>query len=91
VGSTYRRAPVSAAQTFTVTGVPGTVGANIVGSSTPTSLTTTIVVGGGLQGVMFAVRFASIRLNLQLTGAAGGFGGPVRLQHQRDQRRHDAG
>jgi hypothetical protein len=55
-------------QTFTVTGVGGTVGANIVGSTTPTSLTTTIV-GGGLQGVMFAVRFASIRLNLQITGA----------------------
>jgi len=67
-GSTYPTSTGLGTQTFTVTGVPGTVGANIVGSSTPTSLTTTIV-GGGLQGVMFAVRFASIRLNLQLTGA----------------------
>lgn len=67
-GSTYPTSTGLGTSTFSVTGVPGTVGANIVGSSTPTSLTTTIV-GGGLQGVMFAVRFASIRLNLQLTGA----------------------
>ena len=67
-GSTYPTSSGLGTSTFNVTGVPGTVGANIVGSSTPTSLTTTIV-GGGLQGVMFAVRFASIRLNLQLTGA----------------------
>jgi len=67
-GSTYPISSGLGTQTFNVTGVPNTVGANIVGSSTPTSLNTTIV-GGGLQGVMFAVRFASIRLNLQLTGA----------------------
>lgn len=67
-GSTYPASSGLGTSTFNVTGVAGTVGANIVGSSTPTSLTTTIV-GGGLQGVMFAVRFASIRLNLQLTGA----------------------
>ena len=67
-GTTYPTSSGLGTSTFTVSGVPGTVGANIVGSSTPTSLTTTIV-GGGLQGVMFAVRFASIRLNLQLTGA----------------------
>lgn len=67
-GSTYPTSSGLGTSAFNVTGVPGTVGANIVGSSTPTSLTTTIV-GGGLQGVMFAVRFASIRLNLQLTGA----------------------
>lgn len=67
-GSTYPTSSGLGTNTFTVTGVAGTVGANIVGSSTPTLLTTTIV-GGGLQGVMFAVRFASIRLNLQLTGA----------------------
>ena len=66
-GTTYPTSTGLGTQTFTVTGVPNTVGANIVGSSTPTSLNTTIV-GGGLQGVMFAVRFASIKLNLQLTG-----------------------
>jgi hypothetical protein len=67
-GSLYPTTTGLGTQTFNVTGIAGTVGANIVGSSTPTSLNTTIV-GGGLQGVMFAVRFASIRLNLQLTGA----------------------
>ncbi len=67
-GSTYPTSSGFGTKTFNVAGVAGTVGANIVGSSTPTSLTTTIV-GGGLQGVMFAVRFASIRLSLQLTGA----------------------
>lgn len=66
-GSLYPNSSGLGTQTFTVNGVGGTVGANIVGSSTATSLNTTIV-GGGLQGVMFAVRFASIRLNLQLTG-----------------------
>ena len=67
-GSLYPTTSGLGTQTFTVTGVGGTVGANIVGSSTATALDTTLV-GGGLQGVMFAVRFASIRLNLQLTGA----------------------
>lgn len=67
-GSTYPPATGLGTQTYTVTGTPGTVGASIVGSSTPTSLTTTIV-GGGLQGVMFAVRFASIRLTMQIAGA----------------------
>lgn len=51
-----------------VTGVAGTVGAQIFGSSTPTAITARMV-GGGLQGMMFAVRFASIRLNLQIDKA----------------------
>ena len=45
-----------------VTGVAGTVGGQIFGSTSPSTVTTTIV-AGGLQGVMFAVRFASVRLN----------------------------
>ena len=49
-------------QTATVTGTPGTVGGQIFGSVSPTTVTTTMQ-AGGLQGVMFAVRFASIRLN----------------------------
>lgn len=48
--------------TVTVTGVAGTVGGQIFGSTSPTTVTTTVV-AGGLQGVMFAVRFASVRLN----------------------------
>jgi hypothetical protein len=54
--------------TFTETGVAGTVGGYIVGSTSPTTVTTTLV-AGGLQGAMFAVRFASMRLNKQITGA----------------------
>ena len=67
-GSTYPTTSGTGTNTFTETGVAGTVGAYIVGSSTPTTLTTTLV-GGGLQGAMFAVRFASIRLTSQITGA----------------------
>lgn len=54
--------------TFTETGKDGNVGAYIVGSTTPTTVTTTLV-GSGLQGAMFAVRFASIRLTTQIYGA----------------------
>lgn len=54
--------------TFTETGVAGTVGGYIVGSTSPTTVTTTLV-GGGLQGAMFAVRFASMRLTKVINGA----------------------
>lgn len=53
--------------TVNVTGVAGTVGAHIVGSNSPTTVTVQTV-AGGLQGVMFAVRFASIRLRKAITG-----------------------
>jgi uncharacterized repeat protein (TIGR01451 family) len=57
---------------FTETGVPGTVGGYLVGSGSPPSPTpmavTTRLVAGGLQGAMFAVRFASIRLNKSIAG-----------------------
>lgn len=66
-GSAYPTTSGTGTQTFTETGVPGTVGAYVVGSSAPTTVTTTLV-GGGLQGAMFAVRFASIRLNLSISG-----------------------
>lgn len=67
-GSTYPTVTGAGTSTFTETGVPGTVGAYIVGSSAPTTVTTTLV-GGGLQGAMLAVRFASIKLNLAIAGA----------------------
>lgn len=67
-GSTYPTATGTGTSTFTETGIDGTVGAYIVGSNTPTTLTTTLV-GSGLQGAMFAVRFATIRLTTQITGA----------------------
>lgn len=67
-GAIYPTTSGTGTSTFTITGAAGTVGAQIVGSATPTTVTTTLV-GGGLQGAMFAVRFASIRLNLQIAGA----------------------
>jgi len=67
-GAVYPTISGTGTNSFNVTGVTGTVGAYVVGSSTPTTLTTTIV-GGGLQGVMFAVRFATIRLTMQIAGA----------------------
>jgi hypothetical protein len=66
-GSTYPTYSGIGSNNFLITGVGGTVGAYIVGSTTPTTITTTLV-GSGLQGAMFAVRFASIRLNTQITG-----------------------
>ncbi len=53
--------------TFTETGVVGTVGGYIVGSNNPTTVSATLV-SGGLQGAMFAVRFASLALNKAITG-----------------------
>lgn len=67
-GTLYPTVTGVGTNTFTETGVAGTVGGYIVASNNPTTVTTTMV-GGGLQGVMFAVRFASIRLNKTITGA----------------------
>jgi uncharacterized repeat protein (TIGR01451 family) len=53
--------------TFTETGTDGNVGGYIVGSNNPTTVKTTLV-GGGLQGAMFAVRFASLALNKTIVG-----------------------
>lgn len=53
--------------TFTETGTDGDVGGYIVGSNNPTTVTTRLV-AGGLQGAMFAVRFASLALNKTITG-----------------------
>lgn len=51
----------------TITGTAGTVGAYILGSNSPTSVTVQTQ-SGGLQGVMFAIRFATIRLQTQILG-----------------------
>jgi hypothetical protein len=67
-GTQYPGISGAGTATFTETGVAGTVGGYIVGSTSPTTVTTTLV-GGGLQGVMFAVRFASMRLNKQISRA----------------------
>ena len=67
-GNTYPAITGEGTSTFTETGVAGTVGGYIVGSNSPTTVTTNIQ-AGGLQGAMFAVRFASIRLRKVITGA----------------------
>jgi hypothetical protein len=55
--------------TFTSTGNAGDpVGAYVVGSTSPSTVTTTLQPIGGLQGALFAVRFASLRLNKQIAG-----------------------
>jgi len=66
-GSTMPQLAGIGSNTVTVTGVAGTVGAHIVSSNSPTSVSVETV-AGGLQGVMFAVRFASIRLQKSIVG-----------------------
>jgi len=51
-----------------ITGASGTVGAYILGSNSPTSVTVETR-AGGLQGVMLAIRFATIRLQTTIAGA----------------------
>lgn len=67
-GNTYPTITGTNTSTFTETGVPGTVGGYIVGSNSPTTVTANMQ-AGGLQGAMFAVRFASMRLRKNITGA----------------------
>lgn len=67
-GSNYPSIPTSWTNVFRETGANGQVGGYIVGSNSPTTVTTRMR-AGGLQGAMFAVRFASIRLRKTITGA----------------------
>lgn len=67
-GNNYPTITGTGTSTFTETGVAGTVGGYIVGSNSPTTVTTNMT-ASGLQGAMFAVRFASIRLRKTITGA----------------------
>lgn len=67
-GNSYPTISGTGTSTFTETGVAGTVGGYIVGSTSPTTVTASML-AGGLQGAMFAVRFASIRLRKNIGGA----------------------
>ncbi len=69
-GTQYPTSSGIGSGTFTTTGggQTGNVGGYIVGTNSPTTVTASMT-GSGLQGMMFAVRFASIRLNKQITGA----------------------
>jgi hypothetical protein len=53
--------------TYTNTGIGGTVGAYIVGSQSPTTVTIQLV-AGGLQGIMIAVQYATISANKLIVG-----------------------
>ncbi len=67
-GSSYPTITGENTNTFTETGIAGTVGGYIVGSASPQTVTANMQ-AGGLQGAMFAVRFASIRLRKAIIGA----------------------
>lgn len=67
-GGAYPTVSGAGTSTFTVTGATGTVGAFIAGTNSPTTVTVRTV-AGGLEGVMFAVRFASLRLTKTIAGA----------------------
>ncbi len=67
-GNLYPAISGTNTNTFTETGVAGTVGGYIVASNSPTTVTTNVV-AGGLQGAMFAVRFASMRVSKNIVGA----------------------
>ncbi len=61
--------PISGVGTsnVTISGAPGAVGAHILSSDSP-SIVTIETQAGGLQGLMLAVRFASIRLEKRIAG-----------------------
>lgn len=54
--------------TFTETGVAGTVGAYIVGTQSPTTVTAKLV-AGGLQGIMFAIQYATVSTRKVISGS----------------------
>lgn len=67
-GGTFPLIAGLGSSTVNINGVSGSVGAHVLGSNSPTNITVQTV-AGGLQGVMFAVRFASIRLQKSVVGA----------------------
>jgi hypothetical protein len=69
-GSQYPTTSGVGTTTFTASGagLTGNVGGWIVGSVTPTTVSSTMG-AGGLQGAMFAVRFASLKLTKQIVSS----------------------
>jgi uncharacterized repeat protein (TIGR01451 family) len=65
-GNTYP-GTTNSGTTFTETGATGNVGGYIVGSNNPTTVSAKMV-ASGLEGAMFAVRFASLALNKTIAG-----------------------
>jgi uncharacterized repeat protein (TIGR01451 family) len=56
-------------QTVTETGVGGTVGSFAFASFNNPTQVSSVMVGGGLQGAMFAIRYASLAATVRLNGA----------------------
>jgi len=56
-------------QTVTETGVAGTVGSFAFASFNNPTQISSVLVGTGLQGVMFAIRYASLAVTAQMNGA----------------------
>ena len=67
-GNTYPTVSGVGTSTVVETGAQATVGAYVFGSTKPTQVSATLV-AGGLQGFMLAVRFASVRLTMQVADA----------------------
>jgi large repetitive protein len=68
-GTAYPAVSGVGTTTVTETGVAGTVGGFAFASfNNPTQISTTLV-GGGLQGAIFAIRYASLAANAQFSGA----------------------
>lgn len=68
-GSTYPTLTGTGTTTVTETSnTAGDIGAYVFGSAKPTQVSATLV-SGGLQGFMLAVRFASVRLTMQIADA----------------------
>jgi uncharacterized repeat protein (TIGR01451 family) len=69
-GNQYPPVVGTGTATFTESGggLTGNVGGYIVGSVTPTTVSSTMT-AGGLQGAMFALRFASLKLTKQIVSS----------------------
>lgn len=78
-GSTLPQISGVGSSNVTITGVGGTVGAHILSSNSPSTVTVETQ-AGGLQGVMFAVRFASIRLQKVIVGPRANIGDQFRFE-----------
>jgi hypothetical protein len=78
-GSTLPQISGVGSSNVTITGVGGTVGAHILSSNSPSAVTIETQ-AGGLQGVMLAVRFASIRLQKVIVGPRANIGDQFRFE-----------
>jgi uncharacterized repeat protein (TIGR01451 family) len=67
-GSTYPTLAGVGTTTVTETGVAGTVGSYVFSSGNSPTTVSTALVSGGLQGVMFAVRYAWVSVNKSING-----------------------